>query len=75
MEIPIEQVWEYEIKATDTLRVLEAFESAWRVLGCEIEIMNRGGRMFAVRREKESPIEKHYRLLNNYYKEKYENHS
>lgn len=71
MQIPIEQVWEYEVKSDDTLRILCAIENAWKKLGCEFEITNRGGRMFITRREKESPMEKHYRLLHDYYEEKY----
>jgi hypothetical protein len=43
----------------------------WENKGDEITLENRGGRLFAVRRGKESEIEKHYRLLHDYYEEKY----
>lgn len=52
MEINIEQVWEYELKPTDTMRLLHAFKSHWELAGDEITLENRGGRLFAVRREK-----------------------
>jgi streptomycin 6-kinase len=71
MKIDIEQVWEYEFKPTDTMRLLHAFKNVWENKGDEITLENRGGRLFAVRREKESEIEKHYRLLHDYYEEKY----
>ena len=71
MQIPIEQIWEYEFKPTDTMRLLHAFKNHWELAGDTIELQNRGGRLFAVRHSKESEIEKHYRLLHDYYKEKY----
>ena len=71
MKIPIEQVWEYEFKPTDTLRLLHAFKNHWETSGDEITLERRGDRIFAVRRQKESQMEKHYRLLHDYYKEKY----
>lgn len=52
MKIDIEQVWEYEFKPTDTMRLLHAFKSHWELAGDEITLENRGGRMFAVRHEK-----------------------
>ena len=51
MNIDITQVWEYEFKPTDTMRLLHAFKSHWELAGDEITLENRGGRMFAVRRE------------------------
>lgn len=72
MQIDITQVWEYEFKPTDTMRLLHAFKNHWELKGDSITLENRGGRMFAVRREKETELEKHYRLLGKYYKEKYE---
>lgn len=72
MKIDIEQVWEYEFKPTDTMRLLHAFKNVWENKGDSITIENRGGRIFAVRREKETELEKHYRLLGEYYKEKNE---
>lgn len=51
MKIDIEQVWEYEFKPTDTLRLLHAFKNVWENKGDEITLENRGGRIFAVRRE------------------------
>ena len=55
MKIPIEQVWEYELKPDDTMRVLLAFKEAWRLKGCEIALERRGDRLYVVRREKDKP--------------------
>lgn len=52
MNIDITQVWEYEFKPTDTMRLLHAFKSHWELAGDEITLENRGGRMFAVRKSK-----------------------
>lgn len=75
MKIDIEQVWEYELKPTDTMRLLHAFKNHWEMRGDEITIENRGGRIFAVRRskteQKPNTLEEHYRKLYEYYKEKY----
>lgn len=54
MKIDITQVWEYEFKPTDTLRLLHAFKNVWENKGDEITLENRGGRIFAVRREKDT---------------------
>ena len=75
MKIDIEQVWEYEFKPTDTMRLLHAFKNHWELAGDEITIERRGDRIFAVRRSKTeqkpntlSPeIEEHYRKLREYY--------
>lgn len=53
MQIDITQVWEYEFKPTDTMRLLQAFKAHWELTGDEITLENRGGRLFAVRREGE----------------------
>lgn len=53
MQIPIEQVWEYEFKPTDTMRLLHAFKNVWENQGDEITLERRGGKIFAVRREKD----------------------
>lgn len=54
MKVPIEQVWEYEFKPEDTMRLLHAFKSVWELKGYEITLERRGNRMFAVRREKDT---------------------
>ena len=80
MKIDVEQVWEYEIKPTDTLRLLCAFKNHWESVGDEFVLENRGGRMFAVRRSKtelkpntiSDEVKEHYHKLYEYYKEKYE---
>lgn len=76
MKIDIEQVWEYELKPTDTMRLLHAFKNHWELKGDSISIENCGGRIFAVRRskteQKPNTLEEHYRKLYEYYKEKYE---
>ena len=53
MQIPIEQVWEYEFKPTDTMRLLHAFKNVWENQGDEITLERRGGKIYAVRREKD----------------------
>lgn len=53
MKVPIEQVWEYEFKPEDTMRLLHAFKSVWELKGCEITLERRGDKIFAVRREKD----------------------
>lgn len=55
MKVPIEQVWEYEFKPDDTMRILHAFKNIWELKGCEITLERRGDRFFAVRREKDCP--------------------
>ena len=80
MKIDIEQVWEYELKPTDTMSLLHAFKNHWELKGDRIVIQNRGGRIFAVRSSKteqkpnkiSNEVEEHYRKLYEYYKEKYE---
>ena len=53
MKIDVEQVWEYEFKPTDTMRLLHAFKNNWELKGDEITLERRGDRIFAVRREGE----------------------
>lgn len=53
MQIDIAQVWEYEFKPTDTMRLLHAFKNHWELAGDEITLERRGDRFFAVRREGE----------------------
>ena len=53
MQIDITQVWEYEFKPTDTMRLLHAFKNNWELKGDEITLERRGDRIFAVRREGE----------------------
>lgn len=53
MQINIEQVWEYEFKPTDTMRLLHAFKNHWELAGDEITLERRGGKIYAVRREKD----------------------
>lgn len=57
MQINIEQVWEYEFKPTDTMRLLHAFKNHWELKGDEITLERRGGKIFAVRREKDEKDE------------------
>lgn len=71
MKIPVEQIWEYELKPTDTMRLVHAFKNHWELSGDTITLERRGDKMFAVRHSKESQMEKHYRLLHDYYEEKY----
>ena len=54
MRVPIEQVWEYEFKPNDTMRVLQAFKNIWESNGSEITLERRGNSIFAVRREKDT---------------------
>ena len=54
MKIDIEQVWEYEFKPTDTMRLLHAFKAHWELKGDEITLERRGGKIFAVRKEKDN---------------------
>lgn len=51
MKIDITQVWEYEFKPTDTMRLLHAFKNYWELAGDEITLENRGGKIFAIRKE------------------------
>lgn len=53
MKIDIEQVWEYEFKPTDTMRLLHAFKNHWELKGDEITLERRGGKIYAVRRERD----------------------
>lgn len=81
MKIEIEQVWEYEFKPTDTMRLLHAFKNHWELKGDVITLENRGGRIFAVRRSKNrtkteqasDELTKHYEKLRKYYEEKRKN--
>lgn len=54
MQIDITQVWEYEFKPTDTMRLLHAFKNHWELAGDEITLERRGGKIFAVRKEKDN---------------------
>ena len=38
MKIEIEQIWEYEFKPTDTMRLLHAFKNVWENQGDEITL-------------------------------------
>lgn len=58
MQIDITQVWEYEFKPTDTMRLLHAFKNHWELAGDEITLERRGDRIFAVRREGEKEDER-----------------
>lgn len=78
MKINIEQVWEYEFKPTDTMKLLHAFKNHWELKGDEITLERRGGKIYAVRREKtdcpackRNEVEEHYHKLAEHYKEKY----
>lgn len=51
MKINVEQVWEYELKPTDTFRLVQALKNAWKLMGYEFTLERRGDRMFAVRRD------------------------
>lgn len=72
MKIDIEQVWEYEFKPTDTMRLLHAFKNHWENKGDEITLERRGGKLFAVRKENKQTDEnnelfEHYKKLREYY--------
>lgn len=72
MQIDITQVWEYEFKPTDTMRLLHAFKNHWELAGDEITLERRGGKIFAVRKEnKQTDYDKrmyeHYKKLREYY--------
>lgn len=58
MKIEIEQVWEYELKPDDTTRLLHAFKNVWETMGYEIVLERRGGKLFAVRRERDNYLDK-----------------
>lgn len=72
MKIDIEQVWEYEFKPTDTMKLLHAFKNVWELKGDEITLERRGDRIFAVRKEnKQTDHDKrmyeHYKKLREHY--------
>lgn len=76
MKIDVEQVWEYEFKPTDTMKLLHAFKNHWELKGDEITLERRGGKLFAVRKEnKQTDHDKrmyeHYKKLGEYYNKKY----
>lgn len=75
MKIDITQVWEYEFKPTDTMRLLHAFKNIWETQGDEIALERRGGSIYAVRKskteQKPNTMEEHYRKLREYYDNKY----
>lgn len=54
MRIPVKQVWVYEFKPTDTLRVLHGFMNIWRNEGTEIELVRKGDKLYAVRTDEDS---------------------
>lgn len=49
MQVPIKQVWVYEFKPTDTMRILHALMNAWRLTGDSIELVRKGDKLYAVR--------------------------
>lgn len=49
MQINVAQVWEYELKPTDTLEVLHAFMNAWRLYGDDIVLQRKGDKLYAIR--------------------------
>lgn len=49
MQIPVKQVWVYEFKPTDTMRLLHAIRNAWETTGDSIELVRKGGKIYAVR--------------------------
>lgn len=49
MQIPVKQVWVYEFKPTDTMRLLHALMSVWRLTGDSIELVRKGDKLYAVR--------------------------
>lgn len=67
MKIDITQVWEYEFKPTDTMRLLHAFKNIWENLGDEIVLQNRGGKLYAIRTSKPNKLMEHYKKLGEYY--------
>lgn len=76
MKIDVEQVWEYEFKPTDTMKLLHAFKNHWELKGDEITLERRGDKLFAVRKENKQTdhnkrMLEHYGKLAQYYKEKY----
>ena len=76
MKIDVEQVWEYEFKPTDTMRLLHAFKNNWELKGDEITLERRGDRIFAVRKENKQTdhdkrMREHYEKLAEYYNKKY----
>lgn len=54
MQVPVKQVWVYELRPTDTMRVLHAFMRAWEEFGDKIEIVRRGDRLYAIRTNEDS---------------------
>ncbi len=54
MQVPIKQVWVYEFKPTDTMRILHALQSAWRLTGDSIELVRKGDKLYAVRTNEDS---------------------
>ena len=58
MKIEIEQVWEYELKPNDTMRLLHAFKNVWETMGYEITLERRGDKFFAVRKERDNYLDK-----------------
>lgn len=54
MQIPIKQVWVYEFKPTDTMRVLHAFKNVWKMCGDDIELQRKGDKLYATRTHEDS---------------------
>lgn len=54
MQIPVKQVWVYEFKPTDTMRILHGFMNVWRNQGDEIELVRKGDKLYAVRTNEDS---------------------
>lgn len=54
MQVPVKQVWVYEFKPTDTLRVLHGLMSVWRLTGDSIELVRKGDKLYAVRTDEDS---------------------
>lgn len=49
MQIPVKQVWVYEFKPTDTMLLLHALQNTWKMTGDSIELVRKGGKIYAVR--------------------------
>lgn len=54
MRIPVKQVWVYEFKSTDTMRILHAIQNAWRLTGDSVELVRKGDKLYAVRTNEDS---------------------
>lgn len=54
MQIPVKQVWVYEFKPTDTMKLLHALMNAWRLTGNSIELVRKGDKLYAVRTDEDN---------------------